>query len=227
MEIFCLVRESLVQKYVCKSSCTDLELWERPKKCKSVVQISRKWVPIPLAVPWRLFLLLSVIGVTSVDEASRRGCFYFFAEICGGHWASVSDGSGKCSVAVVAVPCEALRIATHFVYMMSECHFGTRAAVLSERWVMSGCQLVVFNQVHTEVSPLQLVKEGKKREKKSHLPAVQRFGGWGLKFEQTEKKKIYKWLWHVLSLNCWNIYLGNQKFISFLHSSCNRLLSLL
>lgn len=170
MEIFCLVGESLVQKYVCKSSCTDLELWERPKKCKSVVQISRKWVPVLLAVPCRLFLLLSVIGVTSgwgcMDEASRGGCFYFFAEICGGHWPSVSNSSGQCSVALVAVPCETLRIAAHFVYMLSEGHFGRRAAVVSERWVMSGWQLVVFNQVHTEVSPLQLVKNKEKKDRR-------------------------------------------------------------
>ena len=36
-EIFCLVREALVQKYVSKSSCTGLELGGRPRKCRSLV----------------------------------------------------------------------------------------------------------------------------------------------------------------------------------------------
>ena len=89
---------------------------------------------------------------------------------------------------------------------------------------MSGCQLVVFNQVHTEVSPMRLVKEGKKKREKSlaQCPEI-----WGLRAGCFRKKK------HAIrdcdmnsQLNCWNIYLSYKNIISFLHCNFNRLLSL-
>lgn len=76
-------RLSISEIKVNKSSCASLELWGRPKKCRSVVpQLSRKWVSVPLTVlsqsPESCFLFTDV---ASMDVASRRRWFYFSAAI--------------------------------------------------------------------------------------------------------------------------------------------------
>lgn len=59
---------------------------------------------------------------------------------------------------------------------------------------MSGCQLVVFNQVHTEVSPMRLVKEGEKKERKVTCPVSRDLGFEGWMFQK--KETCYKGLRH-------------------------------
>lgn len=123
-------------------------------------------------------------------------------------------------------------VAAFFLYTLLGSNFGSRAAIISERWAMSDCQLVVFYQVHTTTSPLRLV---------SHLLTAETTLSINCTLINKKKKKSSAWyaeIWELRSgcwskkkkisidddvmkshLNCWNSYPSDQKIISFLRST--------
>lgn len=79
----CWVRGALDRNYKPAGSLAlALNFGGRPRKCRPVVPPpSGQWVTAPLPAIWRVFLVLYVTGVASMDGASRESCFCFSAEI--------------------------------------------------------------------------------------------------------------------------------------------------
>lgn len=86
---------------------------------------------------------------------------------------------------------------------------------------------MVFNQIHTEVSPLPLVKQENKKKKKEDSPAwcPEIWELWAGCLSKKEKHSVSDCDMNS-PLNGWDIYLSYKKIISFLHCWFHRLLLL-
>lgn len=172
--------------------------------------------------PWEV--VSCVTGVTSMKVTPKGPCFYFSADVnvepIGPVLATAAHSAKRLWMQFNVTR----RIAAHVVYTLLGRHCGSRAAVISERWVTGGCQLVVFNQVHTEVSLGQtLLKQENKKRKDSPAWCPEIWGLWA----GCLSKKVK----HFISdcdmnfpFNCWDTSVIRKLFLfsigSFIGCCC-------